>query len=491
MAVNDTTPSVQYTATASQTTFAYPFEIFEDADLKVYQVSSSGTPDDTTDILTLTTHYTVTGAGADTGGNVVLVTGATAGDVITIKRDLAVKRTTDYQNLGDLASASFNTDLDKLVMMTQQNEEAFGRSISLQESTQTPTTFDIDDPIADHYAAAKSDLSGIKWVTLQSSGDLTVSAYIATLLDDANAAAARLTLDAASLTTTETVTGDNTYSGDNTHSGANTHSGVNTFTGKVEFDATTHQAIGANIASATTLPNATDGNYNHVTGTTDITAITTTGEIGTIIYREFDGTLTLTHHATNLILFDALNIITADGDVAKLIEYASGDFKLIDYTRLDGTSLIRPVGAAVQVVNVQDGAVATGTNTIPDDDSIPQNTEGDEYMTLAITPTNSSNKLKIDVVFFGTQSVATYMILSLFQDSTSSAIASSYVYGAQFQPKNTKLTHYMTAGTTSETTFKVRAGPSSAATLTFNGRGSARRLGGSIASSITITEIKV
>jgi len=197
--VGDTTPSVQYTATASQTTFAYPFEIFEDEDIKVYQVASGGTPNDTTDLLTLTTHYTVTNAGVTGGGDIVLVTGATVGDVITVKRDLAVKRTTDYQNLGDLASESFNDDLDKLVMMVQQNEEAFGRSISLQESTQTPTTFDIDDPTAEYYAAAKADLSGIKWVQLVSSGNLTVTPFIETVLDDSTAAEARTTLDAQQL----------------------------------------------------------------------------------------------------------------------------------------------------------------------------------------------------------------------------------------------------------------------------------------------------
>jgi len=192
--VNDVTPNVQYTATASQTTFAYPFAIFEDADLKVYQVASGGTPDDTTDLLTLTTHYTVTGAGTTAGGNVVLVTGATSGDVVTIKRDLAIKRTTDYQNNGDLAAESFNDDLDKLVMMVQQNEEAFGRSISLQESTQTPTTFNIDDPVAEYYAVAKADLSGIKWLQLQSAGDISVSAFAETFLDDTTAAEVRSTL---------------------------------------------------------------------------------------------------------------------------------------------------------------------------------------------------------------------------------------------------------------------------------------------------------
>ena len=46
----------------------------------------------------------------------------------------------------------------------------------------------------------------------------------------------------------------------------------------------------------------------------------------------------------------------------------------------------------------------------------------------------------------------------------------------------------MTAGTTSATTFRVRAGLNSAGTTTFNGASSARYYGGTLASSITIKE---
>jgi hypothetical protein len=55
---------------------------------------------------------------------------------------------------------------------------------------------------------------------------------------------------------------------------------------------------------------------------------------------------------------------------------------------------------------------------------------------------------------------------------------------------NWEFTHYMAAGTTSATTFKVRIGAVTSGTITFNGIGSARKLGGVLASSITITEIK-
>ena len=152
----------------------------------------------------------------------------------------------------------------------------------------------------------------------------------------------------------------------------------------------------------------------------------------------------------------------------------------------------------IQVVNTQTGAVATGTTTVPNDDTIPQNTEGDEYMTLAITPGNTNNKLKIEVVVFGNHTSETdgiYIIVGLFQDTTANALAAGRFIREINAVANdgyaggTSFVHYMTAGTTSSTTFKVRIGPSAATTFTFNGEESGRIFGGVMASSITITEI--
>jgi len=113
LTVGDITPRAQYTATASQTTFAYAFPIFVDSDLKVYIGST---------LKTLTTHYTVTGAGGSSGGNVVLTSGATEDDIVTIYRDLPVARTSDYSIGGTFRAETLNDDLDKLAMMIQQVE---------------------------------------------------------------------------------------------------------------------------------------------------------------------------------------------------------------------------------------------------------------------------------------------------------------------------------------------------------------------------------
>lgn len=88
---------------------------------------------------------------------------------------------------------------------------------------------------------------------------------------------------------------------------------------------------GTDIASASALALEDDGNYFDVTGTTGITSINTV-QIGTVVVLQFDGVLTLTHHATNLILPTAANITTAAGDQAAFVEYDTGKWRCLWYT---------------------------------------------------------------------------------------------------------------------------------------------------------------
>jgi hypothetical protein len=157
-----------------------------------------------------------------------------------------------------------------------------------------------------------------------------------------------------------------------------------------------------------------------------------------------------------------------------------------------GTGMSIPPGGVVQVVNSLYGAVATGSTAIPFDDTVPQNTEGTEFMSLAITPTGATNKLKIDVVFMGGLTLCYNGSIAIFQDTTAGAKAAFFMPNVGYQSMfNASFTHFMEAGTVGATTFKVRAGLSSATEMTFNGVAGARYLGGALASSITITEIKV
>ena len=106
---------------------------------------------------------------------------------------------------------------------------------------------------------------------------------------------------------------------------------------------------GADIASAATITPGTDGNYYDITGTVTVTAIAAV-EVGTLIKLHFDGALTLTHHATNLILPGGANITTAAGDEAELYEYGSGTWRCTFYTK---------------ATSPPDAFVPTGTGPLP------------------------------------------------------------------------------------------------------------------------------
>lgn len=154
--------------------------------------------------------------------------------------------------------------------------------------------------------------------------------------------------------------------------------------------------------------------------------------------------------------------------------------------------LVRAVsGVPVQEVYFETSAVATGTTTIPQDDTIPQNTEGDQFMSLAITPKNASNILVIEVRFFSGNSGAVNQVLALFQDSTANALKAVASLNAGGSLLMMTLTKIMVAGTTSSTTFKVRSGGNAAGTTTFNGSGGARLFGGVAGSSIRIKEFAI
>ena len=246
-----------------------------------------------------------------------------------------------------------------------------------------------------------------------------------------------------------------------------------------------NEAKGADIASATTTDiGAATGNYLHITGTTTITGLGTI-QAGTRRRVVFDGALLLTHNATSLILLTGANITTVAGDSAEFESEGSGNWRMTAYARKSGAS----VGSG-QTVSSETGAVATGTTPLPWDDTIPQNTEGDQYLSLAITPISATSTLVIDVLVNMASSASDIMSAALFQDSTAGALAVGVSHDFSANLNNqVAIRHVMTSGTTSATTFKVRVGTNGAGTTTFNGSSGGRKFGGVMASSIVIREV--
>ena len=263
---------------------------------------------------------------------------------------------------------------------------------------------------------------------------------------------------------------------------------------------------GADIASATTTDiGAATGNSVDVTGTTTITGLGTV-QAGTTRNVRFTGALTLTHNATTLILPTGANITTAAGDCALFQSLGSGNWVCMLYQRKDGTPLVSGYtasasnalsGSVLQSKFTQSSAVDSSTTAMPWDNTIPQNTEGEEFTQLAtsITPNNSSNILEFDLWLWINHSsgAQNYIVAAIFQDSTANALFAGYqIQTTSYGQIGLRVTGKMTAGTTSSTTFKVRYGPATATgTCYTNADSSGTALfGGVFYSTFQIKEIK-
>ena len=265
---------------------------------------------------------------------------------------------------------------------------------------------------------------------------------------------------------------------------------------------------GADVASASALTLGEDGNIFDITGTTAITSIGTLG-VGTTVMLRATAALPLTHHATDLILLGGVSVTLAAGDWVIFTENAVGKWTMISanfpiasftdattgtqntkyMTALRTKQAIAEFSAPVQIVTSADGAVATGTTLIPGDDTIPQNTEGDEYLSVTITPKSATNLLIVSLETNFAHAVLGTISVALFKNAAADAIAVFGLTGEAADRRSViSLTHALVAGGTSAITFKVRAGGSNAGTITLNGTSGARKYGGKSASHITVTE---
>lgn len=145
-----------------------------------------------------------------------------------------------------------------------------------------------------------------------------------------------------------------------------------------------------------------------------------------------------------------------------------------------------------QQVRATTTAAATLTTQIPLDDTIPQNTEGDEVITATITPTNASNILLIEFTSTVTSNTSSAnCCLALFQDTTAAALSATVCQTNNGGFTAPVLRYYMAAGTTMATTFKIRGGPVAAINMYINSNSSGRVFGGVSSTVLTVTEIQV
>ena len=168
MTVSSTTVKNSYSGNGSNNTFVYGFKKFANTDIQVIIRSSTGT--ETTK--SLTTHYTVTGVGSASGGNVVFTSGNTpsASETVVLIRNVPQTQAIDYIANDPFPAETHEEGLDRATMTTQQVQEELNRSIKLSRTnTMTSTEF----------AVGATDRAS-KVLGFDANGELTVTQELGT-----------------------------------------------------------------------------------------------------------------------------------------------------------------------------------------------------------------------------------------------------------------------------------------------------------------------
>ena len=166
MTVSSTTSKVSFSGNGSTTAFAVSFYFLANSDLKVTLRKADGTEV----VKTLTTDYTVTGAGNTAGGTVTMGTAPASGETLVITRNVSLTQPIDYQPNDLFPANTHEQALDRLTMITQQINETLARAIKVS------TTNTIGPPELTVDAATRAN----KVLSFDASGELAVTQELGT-----------------------------------------------------------------------------------------------------------------------------------------------------------------------------------------------------------------------------------------------------------------------------------------------------------------------
>lgn len=297
--------------------WAFSFKTFDQAELEVIKASSAGVET----ILTLTTQYTVSLNGdqnASPGGEVTTVANVATGESLRVRWVGIPTQETDIQNAGGFYPEVIENALDKLTMLTQRNTEEVGRAVKT-----TITSGDDPDALVASLLAAEVNAAASEAAAAVSAGNASTS--------ETNAAAS-----AASINPTTFVKRDGTQG----------------MQGLLQLDYSSDIASAATVDLGTATGNSVT--VTHSSGTTAISSFggTTTVQRGTIVAvipSISGGTLTVTHHATNMILLGGANITLASGDVLLMMKNhdSNAEWKHVGGWKADGTAWVVAASSSV------------------------------------------------------------------------------------------------------------------------------------------------
>ncbi len=202
--------------------------------------------------------------------------------------------------------------------------------------------------------------------------------------------------------------------------------------------------------------------------------------------------------------FTTKDALTAKGDIyaataastpARLAVGTDGQFLVADSTQATGLKYSNPVGQQIGYASTSSSTTATTTSEIPQDNTIPQNTEGAEYTQIATTYTvkQSTSLLEVIVILsvFLNSNTAGTIAGAIFRDTTANAVAASlYTSSSADHASTFTIRAIVAADSTGATTFKFRFGTSVGTNTARIGQSSGVTFFGGVGlNSMTIREI--
>ncbi|NBP03380.1 MAG: hypothetical protein EBU90_25490, partial [Proteobacteria bacterium] len=131
MTVQSETSKIIYNGNGTTTAFSTSFAFILNNDVKVILTD----PDDGEVLQTISTHYTITGAGTGSAGTVTMIDAPLSGQRLVIYRDPPLTQLTDYIENDAFPAESHELALDKLTHIAQRIDEKINRGLILSEGS--------------------------------------------------------------------------------------------------------------------------------------------------------------------------------------------------------------------------------------------------------------------------------------------------------------------------------------------------------------------
>lgn len=170
MTISSTTNRVSYAGDGTTTGFSFPHRFLADEDLTVILVVDS-TGVETTQ--TLTTDYTVSGAGDAGGGTVTMATAPASGETLVIINDPDLTQGYDPEDGSALAANSMEAAFDRLTIIAQRIKTLVERSFRLPDGDTSGASLELPAPTALRLLRWNSDGDALELVQVGDLGELS------------------------------------------------------------------------------------------------------------------------------------------------------------------------------------------------------------------------------------------------------------------------------------------------------------------------------